>query len=294
MGCSLCPRECGAERSKGQTGLCGAGKDILIGKVTRFYFEEPPISGDNNSGGSGMIFFSGCSLRCVYCQNKTISHSLNGNAVTRERLKDIMLTLQDEGALNINLVTPSHYSEDIAAVLSEIKPLLRIPIVYNCSGYEKVETLQMLNGLIDIYLPDFKYYSKEAAKKYSDAENYFDVALPAIKEMVSQVGAPFLENGIMKKGVLVRHLVLPSHRKDSEEILKALAKEIGTDKILISLMRQYTPSFASDSFPELKRKVTEFEYRSVVDLSLSLGFFGFSQDKSSSSEEFTPNFDFKG
>ncbi|MBQ5321567.1 MAG: radical SAM protein [Oscillospiraceae bacterium] len=288
--CNICPRECLVNREKGEKGFCGATDEIYLAKVTPFYYEEPPISGDKTTNGSGMLFFSGCSLRCVYCQNKAISRFLKGKPVSKKELGEIILKLQEKGVLNINLVTPTHYAEDIAAVLKDIKPLLHIPVIYNCGGYEKVETLKKLEGLIDIYLPDLKYFSSEYSLKYSGAENYFPIAIKAIKEMVRQTGKPNLENSLLKRGVMVRHLVLPSLRLDSIDILNRLYEEVGSENILLSLMRQYTPDFAPESFPELKRKVTEFEYNSVLKEAEKLGFSGFSQDKTSASSVFTPNF----
>jgi putative pyruvate formate lyase activating enzyme len=289
-GCNLCPRKCSADRENNQKGFCGAGKEIYLAKVMPFHFEEPPISGNEKSNGSGMLFFSGCSLRCVYCQNKPVSRFKVGKAVSKEELSEIILNLQKSGVLNINLVTPTHYLADIRDVLIKIKDKLHIPVIYNCSGYEDTYSLKTLSGLIDIYLPDLKYFDENLSLKYSGVKNYFPVAIKAISEMVSQRGAPVLENGLLKSGVMVRHLILPGLRQDSIKLLTELAKEIGTTNILLSLMRQYTPDFADENFPELQRRITEFEYNSVLKTAENLGFSGFSQDKSSASSIFTPNF----
>ena len=289
-GCNLCPRKCSADRENNEKGFCGAGKEIYLAKVMPFHFEEPPISGDENSNGSGMLFFSGCSLRCVYCQNKPVSRFKVGEKVSKKELSEIILNLQNSGVLNINLVTPTHYLADIRDVLIKIRDKLHIPVIYNCGGYEDVSSLKSLSGLIDIYLPDLKYFDNDFSFKYSGVKDYFPVAIKAISEMVSQRGAPVMENGLLKSGVMVRHLILPGLRQDSIKLLNKLKEEIGTENILLSLMRQYTPDFTDEKFPELKRKITEFEYNSVLEEAVNLGFGGFSQDKSSASSVFTPNF----
>lgn len=237
--CTLCPRNCRIDRSK-TTGACSV-KGLKTAKASLHFGEEPCISGTDGRG-AGTIFFSGCSLKCIFCQNMPISRDGYGKEITPERLGEIMLELQEKGAHNIDLVTPTHYADIIAGVLTSIKPRLHIPVVYNCGGYEKVETLKMLDGLIDIYLPDFKYASPDLAREYSSAPDYPSVAVKAIAEMYRQTGkVQVFENGMMKKGVLVRHLVLPGCRHDSMKVLDILKATVPVSDIRISLMRQYTP-----------------------------------------------------
>ena len=280
--CKLCPRECGADRERGEIGFCGAGSDIKIARCAPHFWEEPPISGER---GSGAIFFSGCPLKCVFCQNREISHGGLGKAVGEEEL-------EKSGVHNINFVTPTHYTDRIAAILKKIKPSLGIPVVWNCGGYEKEETLDLLDGLVDIYLPDFKYFDSELARAYSAAPDYRDVALRALKKMFSQVGEIKLNaDGTMARGMIVRHLVLPGCRKDSAAVLELLAEILPADKIYLSLMSQYTPEFAADSeYKNLRRRVTSFEYTSVANRAQELGFVGFMQERTSASADFTPDF----
>lgn len=287
--CRQCPRACGTDRAGGQTGLCGVPWTFRIARAAKHYWEEPPISG---KAGSGTVFFSGCNLRCVFCQNREISREGFGRDVTSDELEEIFLRLASEGAANVNLVTPTHYALQLAPLLERVRPKLAIPIVYNCGGYESVETLRRLDGLIDVYLPDCKYHSPDLAFSCSGARDYPTVAPDAISEMLRQVGAPvFGDDGMMKKGVIVRHLVLPGQRKDSIAVLRSLAERFGTDAFLISLMRQYTPAFAMDcADPALHRRVTSFEYESVVEEADRLGFRGFTQEKGSADAAFTPNF----
>lgn len=287
--CQQCPRNCGVDRNESQNGFCGVSSAFRVARIALHPWEEPCISGKN---GSGTIFFSGCNLRCVFCQNHSISHLRKGTDLSKEKLASAMLDLQQQGAHNINLVTPSHYALQLVPVLERIKPSLSIPIVYNCSGYESVETLRALEGLVDIYLPDIKYYSSALSKKYSDAPNYYPVAVSALEEMLRQVPtARFDENGLMKKGVIVRHLVLPSCRKDSMALLDALAERFGSHAFRLSLMSQYTPDFAKEApYPELHRRVTTFEYNSVLDHALALGFEGYFQNRSAASASYTPDF----
>ncbi len=292
-GCRLCPRECGADREGGERGICGAAGEIIVSRAAPHMWEEPPISGVR---GSGTLFFGGCPLGCVYCQNRSISRGNLGKSVTPEQLCDIILRLAESGVHNINLVTPTHFSDALIPVLQKVKPQLQIPIVYNCGGYEKVDSLRSLEGLIDIYLPDFKYFSPELAALYSSAPDYPSVAEAALVEMLRQVGEiQFDGEGIMKKGMIVRHLVLPSHRADSSALLQRLAQIIPADKIRLSLMRQYTPEFALDTpHKNLHRRLTTFEYQSVMDVALSLGFEGYFQSAESADTSFTPDFDFTG
>ena len=291
--CTLCPRKCKIDRSKGETGLCRSGNDIVVARSMVHMWEEPPISGTH---GSGAIFFSGCSLRCVFCQNRPISHDCVGKVMSESDLGALMLELQEKGVHNINLVTPTHFVDKIASVLEKVKPRLNIPVVYNCGGYESKESVQMLKGLVDIYLPDFKYASDSLAVKYSNAPKYSYYAAAALAEMVESVGRPvfFRDTSgeeIMKSGVIVRHLVLPSSRRDSMEVLDIIAKTVGVKNVRLSLMSQYTPEFALNcNIPCLHRKVTSFEYNSVLDHAEKLGFEGYFQDRSSACTNYTPEF----
>ena len=291
--CTLCPRKCKIDRSKGETGLCRSGNDIVVARSMVHMWEEPPISGTH---GSGAIFFSGCSLRCVFCQNRPISHDCVGKVMSESELGALMLELQEKGVHNINLVTPTHFADKIASVLEKVKPKLNIPVVYNCGGYESKESVQMLKGLVDIYLPDFKYASDSLAIKYSNAPKYSYYAAAALAEMVESVGRPVFcretdGEEIMKSGVIVRHLVLPSSRRDSMEVLDIIAKTVGVKNVRLSLMSQYTPEFALNcNIPCLHRKVTSFEYNSVLDHAEKLGFEGYFQDRSSACTNYTPEF----
>lgn len=287
--CLQCPRACGVERSAEQPGFCGVPLNFVVSRAALHRFEEPPISGTR---GSGTIFFGGCNLRCVFCQNREISRGGVGREIDDNTLLSLMLRLRDEGAHNINLVTPTHYAAQLVPVLTRAKPLLGIPIVYNCGGYENPETLKQLDGLVDIYLPDFKYRSSDLSKKYSAAPDYCAVALTALEEMLRQTQTSiFSEDGLMKRGVLVRHLVLPGARKDSIDVLRLLASRFGTHSFRISVMSQYTPSFAKDvPYPELHRRVTSFEYESVTKEAEALGFEGYFQSRASATELYTPDF----
>ncbi len=290
--CVLCPRQCQKDRDIGEIGFCAESSEIRIARYSLHAWEEPAISGQR---GSGTIFFCGCSLKCEFCQNRAISHNCEkGETVSVDRLCEIMLELQDMSAENINLVTPTHFADKIALALKKVKPKLHIPVVYNSSGYEEISTLSALKGLVDIYLPDFKYYSDEIAVKYSFAPRYREIAEAALCEMFSQVGkAQFDESGILKKGLLIRHLVLPSCRKDSMAVLKRISEILPVDDILVSIMSQYTPDFAvaaQTPHKELHRRITSFEYESVLSFAEALGFVGFSQQKSSATASFTPDF----
>ncbi len=252
------------------------------------HWEEPCISGKN---GSGAIFFSGCTLRCVYCQNRDISRNQTGRNYTVKELADVFIELQNMGAHNINLVTPTHYADKIVNALDIAKPKLNIPIVYNTSGYEKIDTLKMLSGYIDVYLPDSKYFDRDIANKYSKAPDYFSYALNAIQEMFSQVGEyKEDENGILKKGLIIRHLVLPKGRHDSVRILEEIKNVVPIEDIRLSLMSQYTPAFADKEYPELQRKITSFEYDFVLKKATMLGYKGFFQQRESASSRYTPDF----
>ena len=287
--CRLCPRECGVDRRDG-TGYCGVGALIRAAKAMKHFGEEPPISGTR---GSGAVFFSGCNMKCQFCQNYPISDENRGKEITVERLADIFLELQEQGAHNINLVTASHFIPQIISALDIAKPSLKIPVVFNCGGYEKVEAIRLLRGYVDIYLPDVKYFSDELAVKYSSAPHYFSHAYEALKEMLDQTGAPtFDSDGIMQKGVIVRHMLLPTCYKDSMQIMERLAAL--PQKFLVSLMRQYTPCHNADRFPEINRGLTTFEYEKVVDRCCDLELDGFTQEKESATLEMTPSFDFSG
>jgi len=291
--CTLCPRGCGVDRTSGARGFCGASDVVCVGRAALHAWEEPPLSGER---GSGTVFFTHCTLGCVFCQNRTISRrEAQGKPVTQERLAGIFLELQTQGAHNINLVTASHYAPTVRAALQQARAKgLYIPIVYNCGGYETVETLRMLNGLIDIYLPDFKYYSSYYAGMYSGAPDYPDFAKEAIAEMVHQTGAPqFDQTGMMTRGTIVRHLMLPGLEGDTAQVLRYLAEHFG-DRILVSLMRQYTPFGMAERYPELDRKITDGEYEQAVTLFSELGLAGFLQDKESISESFIPSFEGQG
>jgi len=291
--CTLCPRECRVDRTKGQKGYCKTSSDLVVARAALHYWEEPCISGNE---GSGTVFFSGCALCCVYCQNHNISRGLAGKTITVERLSEIFLNLQKQGANNINLVTPSHYVlHIIEAVKIAREKGLHLPIVYNCSGYEKEETLKLLEGIVDIYLPDFKYMDDKIALKYSNCKDYSSYATAALKEMVRQTGkAVFDERGIMKKGIIVRHLTLPGYLNDSKNILRYLYQTYG-DNIYISIMNQYTPMAGLNDYPELQRKIHQKEYDELVDYAIDLGIEnGFIQEGETASESFIPEFNNEG
>lgn len=288
--CRLCPRNCGVNRLAGHTGICGVSAEFRIARCAPHMWEEPPISGKN---GSGTVFFSGCNLRCVFCQNHTISQEGLGRNVSESELEGMILDLQEMGVHNINFVTPTHYTSSLARLLSSLKPRLHIPIVWNSGGYESAETLRMLDGLVDIYLPDFKYLSSDLSKTYSSAEDYAEKATETVLEMYRQVG-PYREScGLAEKGLIIRHLVLPGCRADSIAVMRHIAGILPKSEIRVSVMRQYTPDFAKDCpHKNLHRRVTEFEYNSVLEEAASLGLPGFSQGKDAANKAYTP--DFKG
>lgn len=291
--CALCPRECGADRNKGELGVCSVASQLKLARAALHEWEEPCISGKN---GSGTVFFSGCSLGCVYCQNKEISGGEVGREISAERLVEIFFELKEKGAHNINLVTPSHYVPTIVYAIERAKTQnIDIPFVYNSSGYEKIETLKMLNGLIDIYLPDYKYSDSDLSERYSFARDYPEVARAAIDEMVRAQPKPiFDKNRMMKKGVIVRHLVLPSCYENSRRAIEYLYSTY-KDDIYISLMSQYTPVCKSDKHPELNQKVSAEEYERLIDFALDIGVErGFIQEGGAASESFIPNFDCEG
>ena len=286
--CNLCPRKCGVNRYE-KKGYCGATNRVKVAYYSLHMWEEPVISGDK---GSGTIFFSHCNLRCLYCQNKKISIDGYGKAISNKKLGEIMLTLQDKGAHNINLVTPTHYVPQIASVLHKIKDKkLHIPVVYNTSSYENIGTLMVMKNLVDIYLADLKYFDDELAYKYSACKNYFEVATMAIDEMVRQTGPVVIgKDGLMKKGVVVRVLVLPGHVRDAKEIINYLYKTYHDD-IYISIMNQYTP-VNTCPYDNLNRKLSDEEYDEVINFALTIGVDkAFIQEGETASESFIPNFD---
>ncbi len=286
--CGLCPRNCGVNRNLGQIGACGESATIRISRASLHMWEEPCISGDK---GSGTVFFTGCPLHCVFCQNSAISDGENGVSITVDELADVFLKLQDMDALNINLVTPTHFVPGIVSALEKAKSHgLHIPVVYNTSSYENVEALKMLSGLVDVYLPDLKYKSAELSLKYSHAKDYFEVAARAIDEMVKQVGTVESEFPKIKKGVIVRHLILPGFTEDSKEIISYLYNKYGDD-IFMSIMNQFTPLPGLENYPEINRKVTKAEYNEVIDYALSLGVTNaFVQEEGTAEESFIPDF----
>ena len=291
--CHLCPRNCGVDRLAGQKGFCGVDAGIMVARAALHMWEEPCISGKE---GSGAVFFSGCSLGCVFCQNRTISKGQSGKVITVEHLAELFLELQGQKANNINLVTAGHFLPQVREALILAKEQgLTIPVVYNSSGYEKAEMLRYLEGLVDIYLPDLKYLEADLAGKYSHAKDYPEVAMKALEEMVRQVRTPeFDERGMMKKGVIVRHLLLPGHVRNSKKVLEYLYGTYG-DQIYISLMNQYTPMPAMKDDPQLSRKVTDREYDRLLDHAISLGVTNcFIQEGETAKESFIPEFNGEG
>lgn len=286
--CRLCPRNCGINRYE-KVGVCGAGSKVKVSHYSLHEWEEPVISGTN---GSGTVFFSHCNLKCIFCQNKKISTGGYGKEITNKRLGEIFLELQERGAHNINLVTPTHYVPQIKKVLSKLKDNeLKIPVVYNTSSYENVETIKMMDGLVDIYLADFKYYDNELAMNYSNCKNYFEVAANAIDEMYRQVGSPIFENDLMKKGLIVRLLILPGHKEDAKKIIEYVYNKY-KDNVFISIMNQYTPVTKSLVYPNLNWTVTDNEYCDVINYACDLGVTNaFVQEGETADESFIPEFD---
>jgi len=267
--CRICPRECRVNRLKGEKGFCGCGEELIVSSFHPHFGEEPPISGYR---GSGTIFFAHCNLRCVFCQNYPISHLGNGNKISVEELAEGMINLQKMGCHNINLVTPTHFIPQIVLALSKaIEKGLSIPLVYNCGGYEAVETLKLLKGLVDIYMPDIKYGGEEEGKKYSSAPDYFEIAKKAVKEMFTQVGNLQIDKeGIARKGLLIRHLILPHKLAKTRNVLKFIAEEI-SPYTYISLMSQYFPAYRAREFKELSRRITREEYEEALEITRELG-----------------------
>jgi len=289
MRCTQCPRRCGADREAGERGACGAGREMRIGRVMLHPWEEPCL-GD----AAGAVFFAGCPLGCVYCQNMAISHpadgELPGETWDEARLAAEMLALQSRGATCIDLVTPTHYAREILAALAAVKPHLTIPVVWNTGGYETPETVRACAGLVDIFLTDFKYGTPEPAARLSGAPDYPDIASAALTEMYRLTGAPQWSGERLQRGIILRHLILPGGRHDSMEALRRAAAAVPPHGVILSLMRQYTPDFAPETEPKLRRRITAFEYESVLNEAIRLGYDGYSQDKESATAGYTPQF----
>ncbi len=286
--CTLCPRECGADREK-HPGICGGGAYVKAARAAKHLWEEPCISGTR---GSGTVFFSGCTLGCVFCQNREISRGGVGKELTVPQLVQAFQRLEGQGVHNLNLVTPTHFTPQILQALELAAP--SVPVVMNCGGYERVETLRLWEGRVDVYLPDLKYFSPELSAKYSAAPDYFSVASRAILEMHRQQPQLVWEGNLLKKGLIVRHLVLPGCWRDSLALLDFLDSALPKDSFLLSLMSQYTPTAACAAYPELDRRVTTYEYQKVAQRAAELGFSGFAQDRRSAGEEYTPPFNLEG
>lgn len=291
--CTLCPRNCRADRTNGQTGYCKMTSEVRAALASVHNWEEPPISGTR---GSGTIFFSGCSLRCVFCQNHDISADNFGKEISVGRLSEIMLERQAAGVHNINLVTGAHFAPSIIKAVQAAKDNgLKIPVVYNSGGYESVDTIKALEGSVDVYLPDIKYYSSELSAKYSNAPDYFKYASEAVKEMYRQTGGNvFDDEGILKRGVIIRHLVLPSCKGDSFKILDWIRSEIGSEAY-VSLLNQYVPVYGAPKYKEINRRLMSLEYTRVIDHFFDIGLKnGYMQERSSASSSYTPLFDLSG
>lgn len=291
--CLLCPRKCGINRSTGQTGVCGVSSEIKVARAALHYWEEPCISGKR---GSGAVFFSGCSLHCVFCQNREISDGKAGKVISKERLSDIFMELADKGANNINLVTPGQYIPDIVWAVNDAKSRgMKLPIIYNTSGYENVTELKLLEGIVDVYLPDFKYMDSTLSARYSRAKDYLSVAKQALSEMVRQQPDVVIDDatGLIQKGVIVRQLLLPGHVNDAKAVLKYLY-DTYHDHVYISMMSQFTPIALKD-YPEINRTVTRREYERLVDYALEIGITNaFIQEGDVAKDSFIPAFDCEG
>lgn len=291
--CLLCPRKCGINRSTGQTGVCGVSSEIKVARAALHYWEEPCISGKR---GSGAVFFSGCSLHCVFCQNREISDGKEGKVISKERLSDIFMELADKGANNINLVTPGQYIPDIVWAVNDAKSRgMKLPIIYNTSGYENVTELKLLEGIVDVYLPDFKYMDSTLSARYSRAKDYPSVAKQALSEMVRQQPDVVIDDatGLIQKGVIVRQLLLPGHVNDAKAVLKYLY-DTYHDHVYISMMSQFTPIALKD-YPEINRTVTRREYERLVDYALEIGITNaFIQEGDVAKNSFIPAFDCEG
>ncbi len=291
MICHLCPRNCGAERTQTMgAGSCRMPESPVLARAALHHWEEPPVSG---SQGSGTIFFSGCSLGCVFCQNEKISHQNFGQAVTLDRLREICETLIDQGAHNLNFVNPTHYAHTLAALLEHWRP--PIPVVFNTGGYDRAETLRGLAGKIDIYLPDLKYLDSDTARRYSGAPDYPEIAQAAIREMVRQTGpCRFDDNGLLLSGTIIRHLIIPGQLNQAKAVMDWVAQEFAPGTVLFSLMSQYTPWGDLSTLPELNRRLRPGEMRAAREYMENLGLDGFTQERTSAGEEYTPPFDLTG
>lgn len=291
--CLLCPRKCGINRGIGQTGVCGVSSEIKVARAALHYWEEPCISGKR---GSGAVFFSGCSLHCVFCQNMAISDGKEGKVISKERLSDIFIELADKGANNINLVTPGQYIPDIVWAVNDAKSRgMKLPIIYNTSGYENVTELKLLEGIVDVYLPDFKYMDNMLSARYSRAKDYPSVAKQALSEMVRQQPDVVIDDatGLIQKGVIVRQLLLPGHVNDAKAVLKYLY-DTYHDHVYISMMSQFTPIALKD-YPEINRTVTRREYERLVDYAIKIGITNaFIQEGDVAKDSFIPAFDCEG
>lgn len=291
--CLLCPRKCGINRRTGQTGVCGVSSEIKVARAALHYWEEPCISGKR---GSGAVFFSGCSLHCVFCQNREISDGKAGKVISKERLSDIFIELADKGANNINLVTPGQYIPDIVWAVNDAKSRgMKLPIIYNTSGYENMTELKLLEGIVDVYLPDFKYMDSTLSARYSRAKDYPSVAKQALSEMVRQQPDVVIDDatGLIQKGVIVRQLLLPGHVNDAKAVLKYLY-DTYHDHVYISMMSQFTPIALKD-YPEINRTVTKREYERLVDYALEIGITNaFIQEGDVAKDSFIPAFDYEG
>ena len=286
MGCTLCPRNCGADRTDNRFGFCGVGSLPKIARIAPHFDEEPVLSG---TSGAGTVFFCGCSLRCVYCQNYSISSQDTGRYITPYQLSEEYRRLEAMGVHNIEFVTPTHYIDVILESFSYYRP--KLPLVYNSSGYEKVESLKRLEGIIDIYLPDFKYSDNALSQRLSSCPDYVETAIAAITEMLRQTGEPVIKDGLMQRGVIIRHLVLPSHVKNSLGVLELIKEHFGTE-IPVSLMSQYFPAGRAADYPDINRRITPREYQKVLDHLYALGLDGYAQELSSSDEKYVPVWDY--
>ena len=288
--CEICPHKCKIDRTKNQVGRCKSKDTVKVALFSIHKFEEPCISGKN---GSGTVFFSNCNLSCDFCQNYEISQQGNGKEISIERLSEIFIEQQEKGANNINLVSPTSYAVQIIEAIKIAKSKgLKIPIIYNTNGYENIETIKMLNGYIDIYLPDLKYAENELAKKYSKIENYFEIATEAIKEMNKQVGRnEYDENGIIKKGIIIRHLILPNHTENTKKVLKWVSENMQRD-ITISIMAQYFSTYKAKNIKDINRKITKYEYKKIENYLYSLDLQnGYIQEIGKNEEEYVPKWE---
>ena len=290
--CQLCPRTCKVNRTV-STGFCSCTNEVKAARAALHLWEEPCISGTQ---GSGTVFFSGCTLKCCFCQNSQISCENFGKTLSVSQLSEIFLKLQEEGAHNLNLVTPTQYLPFIIEALDNIKKLLSIPVIYNCGGYERPEVISLLKDYVDIYMPDLKYYDASLSFSYSKAKDYFSFASKAIQKMIEQTGvSTFNKEGILQKGVLIRHLVLPGCKEDSMKLLEWLNETLPRNSFLLSLLSQYTPVYKAAKHPKINRRVTTYEYNKVLDKAISLGLTqGFMQERSSASSAYTPSFQLEG